>query len=345
MTKCFFLTLFVLAVFQAKAQQITSTDEVFLELANEVHLCKPGVTNQSKGKGVLFQYGINSGFDLEPLSINKEVVSVAKVDFLRSLRTVVRLPLLNKPGLKLLLGYEYSNQQYRFESLGKTNQALFANLDQRRLNTNKFSLYFSKSFNEKTYAIFRLRASYRGNYSGTKGFNNNYATYNAFGLLGVKPKEDLEWGLGLGYSVSFAGNNVVPFAIYNQTFNDRWGIEAILPLMINGRYNFSDNNILLFGVEFKNKNYALDLSGSNLESRSSTVNSYHFRTTSINPNISLDKKLFPWIWLNVKVGYQIPIQTEFDHAFDTSNSFRVRQTGSAFFRIGLFVSPPAKFIK
>lgn len=324
-----------------QSQQLNLPSEDAIELSKELCFCKPGVTNKSRGKGVFFQYGINKGFFLTPSGIDRENLLSAEVEYQTYIKAKVKIPIVNIPGFKFLAGYEFDAETFHFSSFGNSHSDVFQNLDNRTLKTNKFTLYLSKSFDEKYYAIMRLRASYNGDYGGVVSFANRYAGYSVSALFGVKPNPDTEWGAGLSFSSNFIRTRIWPFLIFNKTFNDKWGLESVIPVQVFGRYNISTYSVLLFGTAFRSKNYSWDV----FDTQSNQDFNYHLRHASINPQISYDQRILPWVWLNTKVGYTIPFSTEFNNIDLPEAYFEAKPENNLFFKIGLFLSPPSQFVK
>ena len=161
------------------------------------------------------------------------------------------------------------------------------------------------------------------------------------GLFGVKPREELEYGFGISYSNGFGRVRILPFAVYNRTFNEKWGIETLLPVQIFGRYNASPETILLFGAEFTSRRYSIDM----YDAIKELNNELQIRNAGINVVGSLERKLFSWIWLNAKAGYHIPFSTQIEDVASPAQSFTFRQGTFPFFKLGIFVTPDKAFIK
>lgn len=340
--KYYLLAISACLAFSAKAQKLHLPGEEETEIAKEpLSLCKPGVLNKSRSKGLLLEYGLNGGYNYTVQNEFVQSNNNSEVEYSNNFKAKVKVPIINATGLKLLAGYEYEVEKLYFDEINGLESNVFESLDGKRLKTNKFTLYGSKSLNDKHYAIFRVRVAYNGDFEAWNDFDNRYATYSAAGIFGVKPNDNLEWGIGLTYSNNPERTRVLPFLIYNRTFNDKWGLETVLPVQIYGRYNANKDCILLFGSEFRSKNYSVDLN-TNAQALSST---YNFRHAEILFQTSLEQHLFSWVWLNVKAGYQLPLRSRFNNVTLPEYSFRAKPGGQPYFRIGLFLSPSSNAVK
>ncbi|MCB9273225.1 MAG: hypothetical protein H6564_04245 [Lewinellaceae bacterium] len=307
------------------------------ELAKERLFCQPGVSNSSKGRGLLLQYSSVGNYSIKPEGGSSDGLNNSNVSYVDQLTAKIKIPLVNAPSLKVLLGYEYGAETYHFNQIGELHGDVFRSLDGSTLRANKYSLYLTKSFDEKYYFGARLRAAYRGDYGQGMSFDSRYASYSGLAIFGVKPRPDMEWGIGLTYSDNFFSKQVLPFVLYNRTFNDRWGVEAVLPVQAMARYNFSPGSMLLFGAEYQSQSYAIDVSGRS--GVDPTVHPYYFKHSEIALKASFDQHLYSWLWLNLEAGMQLPLQMRFDDTVLPANSFQATSGAQPFFRLGLFLSP------
>jgi hypothetical protein len=326
------------------AQSFVLGEEDDAELPKEHGgFCRPGVVNKSRGRGILLERRMVGDQYYAPNYGKVDGTSASDIDYVERLKGKIKIPLVNAPSVKVLLGYEYEQEVFHFDRIGYFNTAVFESLDNNPLHTNKYSLYVTKSFNDKYYAGLRLRTSFRGDHERMIAFDERYATYSGMAAFGIKKREDLEYGFGITFSKGFFNTNILPFGIYNQTFNEKWGIETVLPVRIMMRYNFTPKELLLFGVEFQSKSYSIDVYRQG--KRGETATPYYFRHAEIAWKATYDKHLFSWIWFTAEGGYQIPLNSRFDNTEDASLNFRTRATGQPFFSLGVFVSPNRDCVK
>jgi len=328
----------------AKSQGIHLPDDNQLDFGKDrMDFCKPGVVNKSPGKGVLIEYTGVGGFGLEPKSGLSDGNGGSEVQYVEKFTGKFKIPLVNAPGLKMMLGYEYNSETFHFDRIGFSNSELFRSLDGNTLRNNKFSFYLTKSFDEKYYGGLRMRISSRGDYDKWVSLEERFTTFSATGLLGIKQRPGLEWGVGLTYSDNFARKQVWPFAIYNQTFNDKWGIETILPASILMRYNFNDKTLMMFGAEVENGTYAIDVIN---QDRPGGTDLFYFRHTEVGLKGVFYKNIFPWVWVEAEAGALIPIRNRFEDSIDPQElRFRNSAGISPMLRVGIFLYPPKSMVK
>ncbi len=301
--------------------------------------CKPGVRNKSRSKGLEISYNLVGSGTYEPETDNQQA-PFSKYKQWQAWRISVNAPILNKPGLKLLVGYRYVGESANFSSFGFNNPETFQALDEKLLQSNSLSILFNKSLNEKQYLLVRLRNSANGNYSGLKLYNQRYNIHKLLAMYGVKPNEDFEWGLGLNFSTGFRRRiSLLPFIMYNRNFNDKWAIESALPAFVYIRRNLNEKTLLLGGFEYSGQSYRLDVK------KDITHLDYAFNHSEILASVQMERQIVDWIWMNLKVGYQYNLSSDFQSKSADSPAFQVEPTNAPFFQIGLFLSPPKHLVK
>lgn len=301
-------------------------------------LCKPGVVNKSRSRGIDIAYQLTTNANLE----EQNNVLLPPLSRLRTLQLFIlklKAPIINKEGFKLLLGYNYMPERYSFERIGEDFGSAFRSLDEKRLKSNALSLLATYSINDRYYASVRGRVAANGDYESWIDFDNRYAVYNLISIFGIKKREDTEWGFGLSFSHSFRRTIALPFLFYNRSFNEKWGIESVLPVMIMGRYNIKPGSILLFGFTYNSRSYSVDLD--NPETFNPSI--YHLNHSELLIQTSLEQQIIPWLWFNVRGGFQFNFSTDFELEGEGPGSFQVDPQDAFFFRVGIFLSPPDKF--
>lgn len=293
-------------------------------------LCRPGVVNKSPTKGLVFEYGLNPNLRLSEGGSDISANTLSK-----RFKVKLKAPLVNREDLKVIAGWNFYGEEYSFSNIGDQNFGLFKNIDDRDLKSSSLTLSAIKPLNNKYYLAVKAQASFNGDYAGLFNFDADYASYNLATILGVKKRNDLEWGVGLLFRYAPNGNNnlpVLPFAIFNKTFNEKWGIEAIIPSSIKARYNINPRNIILFGPEFESRNYFINNEG---------ASPYTLRRSEIRFGVDYQKHLGSWFWLEVSGGYSHNLNTKFEinQTGGQFNAYDINTSGSPYFKVGIFISP------
>lgn len=332
-----YLFLFFCLFGNVLAAQVTMNNSVLLE--GNTFLCQPGVVNKSPGKGASFSYTFNPDYKMLPPGAENPT----KVRRNERFDTRLKIPVVNAPQFKMMLGFDYTLERYHFTGIDPDNYPLFKHLNETELKNAGVSATFFHPINHKYYTSVRMSANWQGDYSNFISMDNRYAVYRLTTVFGVKKREDLEYGVGVLFNRGYrGGSSIVPFGYYNQTFNEHWGIEAVLPTNAKLRYNFNERQLAMFGAEFSSQNYALNVEAP-LPSNQTKHNLYHFRRSSIDVVGMFYQRLSGWTWLQFKAGYA------FDNNSDARDlplrlTHQLKPSGSVVGMVSFFISPPKQCI-
>lgn len=303
--------------------------------------CKPGVDNKSMGKGIVFEYGINPQGRVSPQ--NGTVFSEpTKIGGNHRIMFKMKVPIVNKEKFKLLAGWNYYSEEYNFDYIGTDSRSIFNTIDDQALKSSRISLYMIRPINHKYYLGVKAVASYNGDYSGAFEFDKRYSNYDIAAIFGVKKRNDLEWGVGILARRNFIRGTsipVLPFAMYNQTFNEKWGMELTLPTSLKGRYNINEKNIALFGTEFDSRTYSIDINDSNFEE---PVH-YTMRRSELRLTLQYQRHLGSWFWMELKTGFVSNFTTTFEVRDDQDEDvvpLTFTPSNGPFIKMGIFITPP-----
>lgn len=304
--------------------------------------CRPGVWNGSPGKGLLLEYNHNPGYAFSYSDGPDE--HQLRLESRNSLNAKLKIPILNKPDLVLLMGYYHFRENYSFRSGGLESDFLVGNMDNRAMSFNRFNLNLVKSVNDRYYLAFRAGVSYNGDYEQFMRFDRRYAIYRFTGILGIKKRPDQELGFGLMVNHGFRSTGVYPFLLFNKTINDRWGFESVLPVRIQGRYNISPGQILLFGAEYAGRAYSVDMPAQPVFSGFAASPApggeiYHFHRREIRFGLEYNQQLTGWVWMGAKAGYSYNWRTVLEGTVSGRDIELIPNT-SPFMNISIFLSPP-----
>lgn len=313
-----------------------------VEAANIDCFCKPGIRNSSRSRGleIAYQFTGRSVFEEEEQPL---LPPLSEMEHLNRLILKLKVPVLLKDDLKILIGTSYRPETYNISKIGTDYQSEINHLNEEVFKSTSFSTIVAKSIDSTHYTVFRLKVRFNGDYDGFVNFDKRYTIFTFYGAYGFKPSDDLEWGVGISASTGFRRKFIaLPFFVYNRNFNTQWGIEAMLPALIKIRYNHSPTTIFTGGINYSSRTYSIGVDQDPLI-ENDPLSDYHFRHAELQGGIELEQQIVPWVWLNVKAGYQKNFTTEFEGINGNSNDFLLSPTSSPFFRIGLFVSPPDSF--
>jgi hypothetical protein len=298
--------------------------------------CQPGVDHQSPGRGLSVEYSYFPGYRQTSSSTDDARVNV-NLHFLAKFK----IPLVNTPKTKVLLGCRYFEEVYQIKSPAQEEDWLFYNLDGKKLKSHRFSLALSRAIGSNHYLGLKAETSFNGDYGSFLSLDRGYRESFLIGMLGRKKEANKEWGLGWVTRFGYRGMASFPFLMYNQTFNARWGLETTLPVKAKIRYRFSDVALLLFGGEMVSRNYAVELEKG---PRDRYRGDYGIVNSEAQLSLSFQHQLSNWLWMEMKTGYVYYLNAQADGQESLSDiAFGIDKGDSGFLKLGLFLSPPKSY--
>ena len=305
------------------------------------YFCKPGIRNKTRSRGVEIAYNFTQGGQVKEEEDGTLVPPFSEVNYLRNLIFKLKVPFLNRDGVKILGGFAHQTERYKFDLIGPSFNEVFDRIGSRLLKNTSFSLMAIKPIDDKQYISGQYKVNFNGDYPGLAALRSRYLAQNISALYGRKLSDDFEWGVGFSFSTNFRRTiTFIPFFLYNRNFNDKWGIEMVLPAFVHGRYNISNTTILSFGPKYNSRSYSIDV----VEGAIQEKKIFGMNHSEVLLMISLERKLHPWIWFHVEGGYQVNFSTDFETLEGSDNSFQVELQNAPYLRIGIFIAPPDDYL-
>lgn len=336
--KCFLLFFLCPIVLTSQVKPDFFPEEILV--GNDIIqcFCEPGVLHKRPSKGLSIIYGYSNSGSYEPEGGTQFANDPSILNRQERLEIKLKIPLIIKDRLRLLLGYKYYSENYDLQLIGEDFRSVFQMLDTEQFKNNEFSTILSYSLNDKNYIGFRYRYALNGNYDGWLDMDSRYAIHSFMGVYGIKKTDAFEWGVGMFLNKSFRRTTVLPFILYNRTFNFNWGIEALFPANIFLRHNLNNSTIASLGIEYGSKSFRVNSTGTG-----GIPFDYAFNHSELLTSLSLEKRLISWLWINGQVGFQKNFSNDFEGKLDTTPSFQAEPNNGLFFRVGLFLSPSQYF--
>lgn len=286
-------------------------------------------------KGISFKYSIGTPYRLEERQPNMLSGQVNNEEYLEF---KYRLPLYLGDRLNILVGHKHEMQRFNLTN-GLLNEAsLIGQLNQRTLKGNRFTLYSSYRLNpnEKIGGAFSL--AFNGTYDEFVNFNSQYRIFR--GVITYTKAKDInnDWTFGIYYKNGFRSRTLLPFAVWNKTFNKKWGLQTILVTKAYVRYNYDDDNILLAGYSYVSDDFSSSL---NLGEDEIV---YNFKRPRINFSLRWAHRYLPILWTELEAGFQYNWQptTDVNDVRVPENSLNVI-SHNMLFNFNIFLSPPDKW--
>jgi hypothetical protein len=191
-----------------------------------------------------------------------------------------------------------------YQGINTSPEALYNSLDKHGLHNATLGTTFFKPLNERNFLI--LQASADASFLPDEGVfgKSDALTYSATAVYGWKRSDSLMWGLGVARTYRLGRLIHVPVLLYNRTFNDRWGVEVLLPARAAVRRNFNPKTLATLGFELEGSQYAWRRRS--LATPPSTEGTQFFlQRGEIKPRINVERNLFGFWWLAVQAGVRV----------------------------------------
>jgi hypothetical protein len=318
----------------------------------KIDYASPSVNGMGKSKGIVVNYEWQPDFNIrstgkEPQIGNRE----AQVRRNNKLDIKAYVPLVNKPRFKLVGGFNYFFEEFNFEEPGKdSNYPFYANLEDRNLKTISGQLVMLRPINERNFYIFRIKGELNGDYSSHEVAIPDYLKTTVEYLYGWKRNSNLTYGVGAQLGYALGRRRIYPAFLYNQTFNDRWGIEALLPANADLRYNASARSIWFGGFSVDGASYNINVKGIGAPA----FETLELRRSEIRARVRWEREIYDFLWMGAEAGYRENVSF---NAFekDANDSFlfggkedpiiKNKLKGAAIFSLEIFIVPPKRFLK
>jgi len=300
--------------------------------------CKSGVNNQSRSRGMEWSYLFQNRRRYKSTDEFQFTDPFTEIDLSIDWEFKVKIPVLNRDDVKLLVGYNHNEETYRLSQVGIDYSDVFQEFSQTRFKSNQLSTYFLKFYADQ-YFIASFKWSSNGNYNNFFSFDKRFDFFNIAAIWARKVTPDFEWGVGFRYGKRLDNRHqLIPFVLLNRNFSDKWGVEAVLPAFVFFRNNINPNTNVLYGAELAGQSYVFQLPSTTFDTPS-----YIFDHSKVQLKVSLEQKIVDWVWLNIEAGYHLTFYSGFES--ENLSSFEVEPENHPFAKIGVFLSPPDKFLK
>jgi len=321
--------------------QIDSTENFdyskFGDAEGVKRFCNQKVVNQTPTRIVSIGYDRQSSFEMPsiPVSAMLPAMQNFSVKNLSVLRAQVNIPVVSTNKVIWQIGANYWGSRFNLENPGsnlfaKTLQSHF--LASAGVNSTLF-----KPLNEKNFLIIQASADVNGIFHTLKDVNKNALTWSGTIVYGWKISENNMVGTGIARTYRAGRILHVPVFLWNKTFNDKWGMELLLPARGHLRYNFSTSSMLQAGFELEGNQFWMSLSNS-------PMGELYLQRGELKPRLMWDKKLAGFIWFNAQAGlrynWRFDGMNQYNGSKDNQRYFMSSMGNPLYFSFSLsFVSP------
>ena len=327
---CILILILTSQALYAQETIVNCTDTVF---------CVPGVIGLPRSKGIVIKrelvrdYFIRSEADGSNAS--------AEIRRNRRWEFKVRAPIILKDGFKMAVGVKYFVEEFNFENPESLNFPFYQNLENRSLRSIRGDVYMIKPTLTNKYYILRLSGGLNGDYGSESFAKGDFFKFSISPLIGWKKNDYVSYAFGVAFSYGFGRRSIYPIIVYNKSFNNKWGIESILPAEVKLRYStLNQKNYFYAKAELHGANYSLRLD----EAKTDLV---YLNKSEVRFLLSWEREIHDWLWFGVEGGLRSNIN------FDLSNDARIRTdvvventlNKALVYNFSIFVVPPRKMLK
>jgi len=277
---------------------------------------------------------ISVGFEMQaPFSTEFDYLGVnptkslaeQNINFLGGTRLMSNNPIISNNRFILNLGANYYESRINFDhskavpveqnsALSPMKEALSSGIRTLGLNVTAF-----KPLDEKHFLILSAMADYNGNFGWNTLDEMPMPTGTFAALYGWKKNENTQLAIGATQTWRGGEKLYVPLVMYNKTFNDKWGIEMLLPARFHVRYNFSAQSILMAGFELEGNSYQISRRNgfSFPKGELGAMESLELRRSEIKLRGIFERKLFGFVWISAQAGIRMNYKFNFSEARDS----------------------------
>jgi hypothetical protein len=267
--------------------------------------------------------------------LTRQLPAQININQVNAIRAQVNVPVISTNKLIWQMGVNYWSSKF---NVANPNVNEFATaLSNNALLTAGLNTTVFKPLNEKNFLIFQASADVNGLFENVNDIQNKAMTASGTIIYGWKTSEKNMIGAGLARTYRAGRLLHVPVLFWNKTFNDKWGMELLLPARGFVRYNFSTTSMLQAGFELEGNQFLVRLP------QTLSINTY-IQRGEVKPRIMWDKKLTGFLWLNAQAGlrynYRFDVVNRYDAMEESQRFFSSNLGNPLFFNISLnFVSP------
>lgn len=240
---------------------------------------------------------ISVGYEAQlpfPISVNGAPDN--EINKFRGLRLAFNAPVISRNSFILNLGLTYWDTNIGFEN--SPTPGLLSSLE-NGLRTTGLNATVFKPLNDKHFIILQGNLDVSGNYTGFEDLEfGKSTTLSGIGIFGWKRDENTMFGVGVTRTYRAGQLLHIPAIYYNQTFNDKWGIESVVPARIQVRRNFGTTSLLMLGYEIEGNAFYIN----DAPAVANSGTDVYIRRGELKPRITYQKQVKNFIWLSAQAG-------------------------------------------
>lgn len=284
--------------------------------------CNQKVLNQTPTRIVSLGIERMGSFDVPSIPVSAMLPAMQNFSASRmtAIKAQVNIPVISTNKIIWQMGANYWGSRIVIPDAGTNliaKQLTSHTLTSTGINTTVF-----KPLNEKNFLILQASADFNGVFHELQDINSKALTISATAIYGWKRSEKNMIGVGVARTYRAGQIIHVPVLLWNKTFNDKWGMELLLPARGHLRYNFSTASIVQLGFELEGNQFWMNVPNS-------PTGTVFLQRGELKPRIMWDKKLTGFIWFNAQAGLR------YNWRFDGMNVYNGKADNQRYFTSAL----------
>ncbi|MFM1821121.1 MAG: hypothetical protein RLZZ402_1480 [Bacteroidota bacterium] len=333
---CFLLTSF-LSYSQTDSTEVLEDYSNYGEPEGVKRYCTQKVLNQTPQKIISIGYEYMGEFHMPGIRISETLPTLEDrhVSQVNVFKAQLNIPVVATNKIIWQLGANYWGSQFQVENPG--SNAFAKQLNQSSLISAGLNTTVFKPLNETNFLIFQASADVNGLFNQEAKVTSNALTISATGIYGWKKSEKNMIGAGIARTYRAGRLMYFPVLFWNKTFNDKWGMELLLPARGFVRYNINTSNMIQVGFELEGNQFSMPIP-------STQRDLFYIQRGELKPRIMWDKKITGFLWFSAQVGlrynYRFDVMNKYDGKEDNERYFSSKLGNPLYFNFSLnFVSP------
>lgn len=304
----------------------------------------PAVSGMSRSKGIIVRYEALPSYGISSRSANA-VVGGGEARLRHNERLDLRLflPFLNKPALKAVVGFQYSLESFDFPA--GTDYPLYTNLQDRRFRVLGGQVVVLHSFGERSYAVVRFKGTLNGDFNSLRELDiSRYMRYSMEAVYGWQSGPNRSYGGALQISHNYGRTTVLPAIIFNRTFSEKWGMEAVFPAQVLFRRNVSEKTLFFMGYGGESMRYNMRTNNPSFAG----IDSLQLRRIDLRARLRWEQEIYDFLWFGLETGMQVNMRHRALDDFSTRSRNALifsRPQPTPYLRAEIFIVPPRRFSK
>lgn len=311
---------------------------------NDSTFCIPSVSGLPRSKGLEIKRESFAPHQIETDDdrYSESLTSVERLRHNERWKFRMRAPVVMKKNLSMAVGLRYSIEEFNFRRPEQISDAFLREIEDRALRSAGITLYSAKPFRGNRFLITRFQADVNGDFRiGDPGLRD-YLKLSAAALYGFKVDTDKTFALGLSYSYVFGRATVIPIlAYYKTSFNEKWGLELVLPASARLRYVPSPKNVFYAGANLSGAGYLIQLKDE--------PSPLFLETSELRIEGVFEREIHDWLWASASIGYRHNMSFDLARVDDPLRKpsdivLRSDVSGALLYSLSVFIVPPRKFL-